>query len=183
MKQFTLGILLGTVAMFIFGAVFWMTPFPYRVLPGVADEAAAGKTLKALFPENGTYLIPNPAAEPKQHAELAQTGPIATVHIQRQGMQPMEPRVLLQGFIHELVVVALLALILKIALPALGGYLSRVVLVTMLGVTTAVYSNFSMPIWWQHPWPYYLVSCVYDLGAWVAAGLVLAAFIKPATDK
>lgn len=183
MKRFSLGILLGTVAMFIFGAAFWMSPFAYQALPRAADEAAAGKALKEHFMVSGTYLIPSPTGDPDKQAELSQAGPIATIHIQRQGMNPMEPRVFVQGFIHELVTVALLALILRIALPVLGGYLSRLVFVTLLGLTAAIYSNFSMPIWWQHPWPYYVVSFAYDLGAWVVAGLVLAAFIKPATGK
>lgn len=36
-----------------------------------------------------------------------------------------------------------------------------------------------MPIWWHLPWPFHLVSAVYDVTAWFVAGLVLAAFIRP----
>ena len=77
---------------------------------------------------------------------------------------------------------AFLALLLKIALPALGGYLARVIFLSLLGITAALYSNFSMPVWWHHPWTFYLLSFVYDVGAWVAAALVLAAFVKPVPE-
>ena len=182
MKSFSLGVLLGTIAMFIFGAVFWSAPAVYRMLPAVPDEAAAGAALNAAFPGSGTYLIPNPAGDSKRVEELSRKGPVAMVHLRREGLNPMEPRVFVQGFIHELVTVAFLALLLKIALPALGGYLARVIFLSLLGITAALYSNFSMPVWWHHPWTFYLLSFVYDVGAWVAAALVLAAFVKPVPE-
>lgn len=181
MKRFLLGILCGTLAMFVFGAAFWMSPMAYQALPAVADDDAAGVALRAAFPQSGTYLIPHPRGDAQRRAELTQRGPIAMVHIQREGGRPLEPRVFVQGFIHELATVALLALVLKIALPSLGGYLTRVIFVAMLGLLCAFYADFSRPIWWQHPWAFYLVSFVYDFGAWFVTGLVLAAFIKPET--
>jgi hypothetical protein len=36
-----------------------------------------------------------------------------------------------------------------------------------------------MPIWWQHPWPFYLINSVYEVVAWFLVGLVLARFIRP----
>ena len=179
MKRFILGVFLATVAMFVFGAVFWTNPLPYSVLPHARDDAAAGQALLAAFPVSGTYLIPSPVGDRKAAADLTRKGPVATVHIQREGFEPMSPRGFLDGFLHEFATVALLALILKITLPAVGGYLSRVAFVTLIGVTISFYSNFSMPIWWHHPFPFYLVLATYNVVAFFIVALVLAAFVKP----
>lgn len=63
--------------------------------------------------------------------------------------------------------------------PSPRTYVARVRFVTIAGVALAVFGSLRMPIWWHLPWLFHLVSAAYDVTAWLVAGLVLAAFIKP----
>ena len=91
----------------------------------------------------------------------------------------MSPKVLLLGFIHQLITVLLLAALLSMALPALPRYLSRVVFITLAGIVAAFFINLGDPIWWHHPWPLHLVAALHNVVAWFLAALLLAIFIKP----
>lgn len=178
MKHLLIGALLATVAMFVWSAVFWISPFPYQALAKAPDDAAAGQHLLAAFPASGTYMVPDPAGDEQTMTRLYAAGPIATVHIQREGRKIMPARQMGLALLHELVVVLLLALLLKMALPALHGYGARVGLIAVAGLAAAVFTHLNSAIWWAHPWPFLLVIALYDWSAFVVAGLVLAAFIK-----
>ncbi len=179
MKQLGLGSLLAAVAMFVWGAIFWMSPLPYSALERTSDDAATGKSLLDHFPKSGTYLLPGQYNDQKALAALTQAGPVATVHLQREGQAVMPPSVFIFGFVHEFLTVFLIALLIKMALPALGSYRSRVGFVALAGLAAAFFTNAGNPIWWHHPWPWCLFTGIYDVTAWLVAGLVLAAFIKP----
>ena len=179
MKKLVLGSLLGALVMFVWGAVFWTSPLPYSVMGKIPDEAAAGKALLEHFPRSGTYLVPSPMQDEKVLTELSRSGPIATVHIQTRGGEPMSAGVFIFGFLHELIAVFLIALLLSLALPGLPTYGRRLGFVALAGLASSIYVNGANPIWWHHPWPFYLVNGVYDFVAWSATGLVLAGMIKP----
>lgn len=179
MKKLLAGCVLGALAMFVWGAAFWMNPLAYSVMQKPTEPGAARQALLEHFPRTGTYLFPDPLADPKQMEAQTKAGPVAMVHFQREGMAPMQPGVFVLGYLHELISVFLAAGLLRLALPSLGCYKARVGFVALLGLTIAFFADISMPIWWHHPWPFHLVSLLYNLGAWVVAGLVLAAFVKP----
>ena len=179
MKRFMIGSLVATIVMYVWGAVFWMSPQPYQVLQRTANDAAIGKLLRDNFPESGTYLVPGAYNDKQTAAALFKAGPIATIHLQREGAEMMSPKVLLLGFIHQLITVLLLAALLSMALPALPRYLSRVVFITLAGIVAAFFINLGDPIWWHHPWPLHLVAALHNVVAWFLAALLLAIFIKP----
>lgn len=86
------------------------------------------------------------------------------------------------GFVHELISMALAALVLGALLSVLNTYVRRVGFMAMIGVLIAWFSPLSQPIWWYHPWPVHIVNAVYTVLAWIVAGLVLAAYIKPSSS-
>jgi hypothetical protein len=178
MTKLTLGTLLATVAMFVWGAIFWMNPWPYSVMGRTSDDVATGRTLLEHFPANGTYIIPGLHHPPDQLAALHRAGPLAMVHLKREGAEIMGASTMIQGFVQELVTVLLIAGLLLLAGPSLPSYGTRVRFVGLAGVAVAVFTDLGAPIWWQHPWPFHLVSAVYTVTAWLVAGLVLAAFIR-----
>ena len=179
MKRTVIGCLLATVAIFIWGAVFWMSPLPYSVVGKVSDDAAVGKSLLQLFPATGTYFLPGQYNGPEKCAELAKAGPIATVYIQREGSEMMPAKMFIEGFVHELAVVILIAWLLNKALPGLGGYCARVTFVTVAGLAPGIFAGLGPCIWMFYPLPFQLVTTIYHVTTWLVAGLVLAAFIKP----
>lgn len=180
MKKFLLAPLLAAIAMFVFGAAFWMSPFPYKALTPVGDNVAAQAALAKIFPSTGTYLIPGPeVTDEKLITEMMERGPIAEVHFVKEGHAPIDPMVFAQGFVHYFVVSFLLALFLS-KLPASQslGYACVVQLTTFIGLIGAVFICLTDPIWWHHPWGWKLFDALYSVLACTIAGLVLGAFFK-----
>jgi hypothetical protein len=180
MKKFVLGPALAALAMFVFGAIYWMSPFPYSVLKSTADDDTAGLALAKIFPETGTYLIPGAQLDQKKMAELYKRGPSVQVQFVKEGHAGMEPATFIKGYGHYFVVSLLLAILLVMAGPALKGYSGRVKFTTLVGVAGSALIDYSDPIWWHHPWAWHLVCSLYAVLAFIVSGLVLAAFVKPA---
>jgi hypothetical protein len=179
MKKYLFGPALAALAMFAFGALYWMSPFPYKVLKNTADDSAAGLALARIFPETGTYLVPGMSLDQRQTAELYRRGPSAEVQFSREGHDAMEPAVYVKGYAHYFVVSVLLAALLRICRNSLPTYSGRVrfcVLVAAVGSALIAYSD---PIWWHRPWAWHIVSSVYFILVLCVCGFVLAAFIKP----
>ena len=177
--KIALGSLLATVAVFVWGAVFWMNPLPYSFLGKTPNDAAVGKALLAQFPATGSYFIPGQYNDQKTQTDLCKAGAIATVHIQREGSDMMPPQMFVMGFLHDLVTVILIGWLLRKALPSLGGYCSRVCFVAMAGLAAGFFCELTTSIWTFVPWALPLINTVYIFTAWLVAGLVLAAFVKP----
>ncbi|MCW5548429.1 MAG: hypothetical protein KIT44_05650 [Opitutaceae bacterium] len=179
MKTHLLAPALAALAMFVFGAIYWMSPFPYKVLSTTADDEAAGVALNAIFPETGTYLIPGAHLEPETMTRLHERGPLAYVQFVREGSPPMEPANFLKGYLHCFVVAWLLNFLMLKSAAAFKGYGCRVKFSAAIGVLAAVLIHFSDPIWWRHPWAWHLVGALYSVLVLVVAGLVLAKFNTP----
>jgi len=175
-----LGIFLSTVAMFAFGAAYWMTPLTTSFFQSTADDDATGRRMKEMFPVPGTYYLPSPRNPPERVQALHEAGPIATVHIRHEGAPVMGAKVLATGFVHELISLTLAAAMMGALLGVLNTYVRRVGFMLAIGVLIAWFSPLSQPIWWYRPWPVHVVDAVYTVLAWLVAGLVLAGFVKPA---
>jgi len=85
---------------------------------------------------------------------------------------------MLKGILHMLLVWLFVGWLLAL-LPPLDTYAKRFRTVLLFGVASAVWSTLGMPIWYFQPWAYWLMTCVYDLGAWAIAAAILAHFVKP----
>ena len=182
MLKLTLGSLLAALAIMVFGAVFWMSPFPYRyAAKSPLTETALGAALKPLLPATGTYLLPGYTSDLAAAAGLAQQGPIVTIHYRAEGADTMSPEVFARGFLHGWVVMALLALVLRLA--AHPSYWGRVLIVGVAGMAGAIYMRLGDGVWMFQPWPWLWVTTVYDTLTFFLAGLVLAAFTKPAAPE
>jgi hypothetical protein len=111
---------------------------------------------------------------------LMEKGPVAFVHvIAREGRPMMDPSIMVGGFFLNLVVIVLIAVLLKIAAPALPTYAARAGFVALVGLTVAIFSEGNDAVWWQITWQWKLYQAVYTLGFWLIAGVTLAAFIGP----
>ena len=81
MKRLLLGAVIGSVAMFLWGFLFWgVLPFGNQAIAGADDSAAAQQALAAVFAETGTYLVPF-SEDPSDpgYQTLHKAGPIAFV--------------------------------------------------------------------------------------------------------
>lgn len=180
MKRYVLAPTLAALAMFVFGAIFWMSPFPYQVLGRVADDSAAALELAKIFPTTGHYLIPGAYLDEKIAGELMQRGPIAQVVFVKEGQAAMAPSTLVKGYLHYFVTALLLAFFLGRSSAAIRTYGCVVASVTTIGVIAAVFIDFTDTIWWHHPWSWQFVCALYNVLAFFVGSLVLAIFFKPA---
>ncbi len=181
MKGFVAGILLSTLAMFLWGMVYWgFSPLPYTAWKSSPDDVEAGKALREHFPESGTYYVPAMHHEAATLDRLYEQGPVAFVHLtSRDGRPRNEPSVMIKGLLLILVGVTLLALLLRKAAPALPTYGSRVRLIALTGLAAAVLIDVGDSVWWYIPIAWKVHQALYDFSAWTVAGLVLARFVKP----
>ncbi len=180
MRKFVLAPALSALAMFVLGAVFWMSPFPYRTLTPVADNPAAIATLDKIFPTTGTYMLPGPEmADQKLLTTLWERGPTAEIQFIREGHPMMEAAVFVKGYIHYFVVSLLLGCLLSRVGSSLATYGARVWFCTVVGTTGATLTCLSNPIWWHHAWGWNLMQALYAVLAFTAGGLVLAKLLAP----
>jgi hypothetical protein len=185
MKKLFVGSLLAAVAMFIFGAVYWSSSIMSAGAREVTDDAAAQVMLREMFPETGIYWIPGMslyAEDPESYTALHEAGPVAMINILHDPGQPMAPRTFAAGFLHEWVVCFLIGLLLLRAAPALPSYGSRVGFITMAGFVMAVFVDLGAVIWWHMPLALQLADGLYNVIAWLLAGLVMARFVPETVE-
>ncbi len=87
-----LGIFLASLAMFGFGAAFWMTPLTTSFFMASLDDETAGRRLKEMFPASGTYYVPSQRNPPAELTRLHEAGPVATIHIRHEGSPVMDAK-------------------------------------------------------------------------------------------
>ena len=181
MGKTILGVLLANVAMFMFGAAFWMSPVGQMAVGTAPDDAAAQQAIAASFPETGAYYVPGDMEAPG-FSDLHTKGPLALVTVNHSsGMEPMAPMVFISGFVHGLIVIVFLAILLKMGGAGFASYAKRLGICIMVGLISALMINGGAIVWWYSPLEYALLNMVYNTLAITVAGIFLAAFVKPST--
>lgn len=178
MKTHLLAPALAALAMFVFGAIFWMSPFPYKVLTPANDDRAAAAALSSVFSTTGTYVVPGPHLDHAAMAELYKAGPSAVVQFVREGHNEMEPVVFVKGYLHYFVVAFLLNILLHKSAAAFKSYPCSVMFSAFVGLVGGVLLEGSDPVWWHHPWAWHLVYLLYGVLTFTVAGLVLGRYVK-----
>lgn len=184
MKRTVIGVAIACVVLYVWGFLYWgFGPYKTHIWKHTRDDAAAGAALRDHFPENGTYLVPGFANDDATMEALSQKGPVALVHmIAVGGASSFDPMMLVKGFVLNLIVIVLIALLLRQVATSLPTYLDRVKFVTLAGLTAAVLIDGGDIAWWHISWEWKLYQAFYSVSFWVIAGLILAWFVssKPA---
>ena len=100
------------------------------------------------------------------------------IHYRREGQAMLDPFLLFQGFLAGWLTLFLTALLLKMACPALPGYGSRVLMVTLVGLIAASNSDLGAVIWWHHSRAFAGANALYNVIAFFLGGLILAKFVR-----
>ncbi|HEX3555631.1 MAG TPA: hypothetical protein VIA62_20610 [Thermoanaerobaculia bacterium] len=179
MRRFVLGVILAALAMFVWGMLYWgANPLPYTTWKRSTDDVAAGQALLKYFPQNGTYYIPGMYHDKATLARMFQQGPVAFVHmLRREGRPMMDPSIMGKGIVLYLAVALLFAWVLRLALPALPTYGSRVKLAALLALVAVVMIDLGDAVWWYIPLDWKIQQGLYNLSALLVGGLVLARFV------
>ena len=151
MKRLALGIVLAAVVLYFFGFLWWGLG-PYRTLiwdQAVVEDRAA-TYLQEQFPRNGTYYVPGFTEDTEELEERFETGPVAFVHMLAVDGRPMmDSGIMIRGFVNNLVVIMLIAVLLRHVAPALNSYWRGVQFVTLVGLTGVMMFDFGTVVWWE----------------------------------
>ena len=152
MKRMTLGVLLATVVLYLFGFAYWgASGLPYQVWNETADDRAAGQALKEHFPESGVYFIPAMGNPPEERTKLYDAGPTGFVILDVDGRPEFDPGIMIMGFLLNGVVMVLFAIVLWMTRRAAPEYGDRLKLVIVVSALAVLMINFGDAVWWVMP--------------------------------
>lgn len=175
-KKLSLASLLAALATFILGFIFWATPVSELAMNHVSAEQAKAlaESLQTQVPSSGTYFIPDMSAGEQVFLKQHEQGPIATLHVRKEGAAAMDPMVFLRGFLHMFMVWLLVGFVLsKIEASA-----NRYQILLLFAVSAAIWGPIGQPLWYFQPWAYWLMTAVYDVLAWAIGGAILLRFLR-----
>lgn len=179
MFRLIVGSVLGGLAQYIVGFLFWGTPLgrlAYKVA-GDAENANVQQALAANLTATGSgaYYVPWP--DTAQGTTLHGQGPVAMIHFNINGFPLMDGSSLVGGLILSIVTVFLLGLALHLIAPR-TDFATRVKIVVLVTVATALYFTIGQPVF-NHfmPWGYFVYLGISEVAGLVAGGLVVAWFL------
>lgn len=180
---------LSALAMFAWGFVFWgpvlnMTGKLMKPLPTAAELDIVAPMRASQEMATGMYVYPGPVDGGDQAAVDARDkkiveGPIFHLAYSKTGTSPMDPVMFAKGLVHNFAVALLAAIVLALVATALPSYGGRVLILTLVSLIAAIWTNVGNVIWWFHTPTYCLGQAAYGLVAGVLMALITAAIIKP----
>lgn len=177
--RFILGVVVGAVALFFWGFVFWtVLPYPGSVLKTLPNQDTLTQALQDAIPADGAYLIPG-AEQTEETLAKSQSGPVAMILFRKGGAAPQDAT-MLNGFLHMLGSAFLLAI--AVATAGRRSFFGRFILVFWIGLFVAIWTQMSDVIWWHFPIQYACLQMTYHLSAITILGVVLALFIRPPAE-
>lgn len=184
MVKFILGIVVASVALYMWGFLFWgLGPYPTLIWKQPTDMAVARSALAEQFPQAGTYFVPPYTGDDDAFQKGYEEGPVAFVQmLAPQGRPAMDASIMIRGFVLNVLVIVLLALLLKQVVAATPTYLSRVSVATLVGLVAAVFIDIGDTAWWGIALEWKLYQAAYHVSAAVVVGAVLGLFITPAAQ-
>lgn len=175
MTRLLLGGVLGGVAMWIVGFLFWGTPLSLIALSGTDDATSAA--LHAALAQHlgplGTGAYPVPWPGTPAGTQLYGQGPTAMVFFNENGFALPDSGALIGGLVLAIVCALLLAFAIR-QVAAQLGFAARLTLVALVAGAVTAYTDLGQPVFNHMPLGYFLYLWVSDLASWVAAGAVIA---------
>ena len=185
MVRILIGSIVGGLAQWIVGAVFWGTPLAKIAfhVAGDAQNAAVQQSLaENLTPTGtGTYYVPWP--DSAQGTVLHGKGPVALIHFNISGFPVMSGTSLIEGLILSIVSILLIGLALNAVGSRVQDFASRAKLVVLFAVAATLYFTIGEPVFnYYLPWGYFIYLALSQLLGLVAGGLVLVRWFMPRLD-
>jgi uncharacterized membrane protein len=190
MVRVLIATLLGGVILFGWGWVSHAAlPWWHDVTGELPDEAAVTRVLQETSVASGVIVFPSwlPMDEMQDEAAMEawaarhREGPVGLLIYHAEGLDPMNPRIFLVGFLISLGCALVAALLLHAARGSLRSYLARVLFVGGLGLILALATDLVQWCWMYYPLDYTLVAIADHVIGWLLVGLVLGVVVRPTT--
>lgn len=173
MVRTIVGGLLGGLAMYLIGFLFWGTPLSALAFQRTSEQAGANlqnALAQALTPSGaGVYVVPDPATA--QGTVLYGKGPVAMIFYNSSGFPVTDSAALIGGLILALVVGVVIALALRFAAADFGN---RGRLSILFSLAAVLWLHIGQAVFHHAPWGYILYLAFSDFLALAAAGLIAA---------
>lgn len=177
MVRALIGGLLGGLAMFITGFIFWDTPLSALALSRTDEQASAN--LQAAMAQaltstgTGVYVIPDPATA--QGTILYGKGPVAQIFYNESGFPVMDSGALIGGLILALIVGVVIALALRFVTT---GFADRARATILFALAAVLWLHIGQAVFNHAPWGYILYLAFSDFVALALAGLIAAKLME-----
>lgn len=184
MTRTVIGGLLGGLALYLVGFIFWGTPLAGLAFSTVDEgrSAAVQTVLAQNLTENGTgtYLIPNPGTP--AGTTLFGQGPIATVHFNSGGFPVVDSAALISGLALALVTGLLIAFALAIVGRKVTDFADRARVALLFALAITLWIDIGQPIFNHYGAGYFIYLFLSDLIGLSACGLVIARWFMPRAE-
>ena len=183
MVRILIGSIVGGLAQWIVGAIFWGTPLSklaFHVAPDPANANVQLALAQNLAPTGtGTYYVPWP--DSAEGTILHGKGPVALIHFNMSGFPLMSGTALIEGLILSIVSILLIGLALHAIGSRVQDFASRAKLVILFAVAATLYFTLGQPIFnYYMPWGYFIYLALSQVLGLIAGGLVLVRWFMPA---
>jgi len=182
MVRILIGSVVGGLAQWIIGAIFWGTPLG-KLAFRVADDTANANVQLALAQNltphgTGTYYVPWP--DTPQGTVMHGHGPVALIHFNTSGFPVMNSTSLLEGLVLSIVSILLIGLALYAIGDRVQDFASRAKLVIFFSIAATLYFTIGEPVFnYYLPWGYFLYLALSQVLGLIAGGLVLVRWFMP----
>lgn len=182
MGRIILAAIAGGFAMFVMMSIAHMSPVSQIGFSQMSDDGPVLAALqKATGNKTGLYIFP--AVDMKAKDAMAKMDaatkvePFGIMAYQPPGHMGISPKLLITEFLVEIAQSLIAATLLSFAM--LTAYWSRVGFVALVGLVSAITTNISYWNWYAFPTSYTLANMGIELVGFIAAGLAIAALVKP----
>lgn len=181
MARALIGGILGGIAMWIVGFVFWGTPLN-RIALSTLDDASGAALQSALRQHlgslgTGSYSVPWPGTD--VGTQLYGQGPSALIHFHAGGLPVVDSSALIGGLILAIVCSLLIAIALHALRDRVTTFADRMKLVLWFVLAATLWTDIGQPIFNHAPWNYYIYLWVSDVVGLGVAGAVIARWFIP----
>jgi len=149
---------------------------PYESWKQSSDDVQAQQILKQTLPETGTYYVPGIAHFSQDRLSMIARVPAAMIHINHADDMPTRAEPMIQGFLLNLALVTVLAVMFRVAgAKELRDFARLSIAVAAVAVVMIDFGNI---VWWGEAANWVIWQALYDLSGLLIAGHLLVAFMK-----
>lgn len=193
-KKVLLGGLVGSIVVFVVSSIWHLAPGLGEIgVKPLPQETSVLASLRGALPDPGLYFFPAPIASSGKTGEQAKADQAAYLEKFRQGPSGIlvyHPggeelqfgKLLIYQFVFGLVGAFLVAWVLALA-AGVTTYGSRVLIVLAITLFGGVMYDLPAWNWYGFPMDYTLAHIASWLVSWGAAGLAMAAIVKPPASR
>jgi hypothetical protein len=186
MKKIIIGSLLGGLAGFFWGFIYWgLSPMGHWGMEPLPNESALESLIASDVKADGVYFLPRwperdvTKEQQDAFAKRMQTGPNAILTVRKQPGEGMMAEMMGLGLLVMIAQGAMIAIVLHLGRSAFACYGCRFGVASAIGGFAALSGPATSYVWWFSSCGWTLNGIVGAITTTCAIGAVVAAFVKP----